>query len=177
MDFNNFTHTIILLIVPFLVFGQISFEEIENKYDCHTCPGFLVVTKNHLKDTIIIGSWGKVNSDYTIKKIGNSKYIVLESSYFTGGVLEEGIHIYSASDKDFLNKVFSKIFTTQISTYERIENSYYNIVTSIEKDISYKFEGDYLKIQLDTIVFKITEPEEKGTMISKGIRKEKYLIK
>jgi len=168
---------LLLLIIPLLSLGQISFEEIENKNDCHACPGFLVVTKNQLKDTITIGSWGQVNSDYTVKKIGNSKYIVLESSYFMGGVLEEGIHIFSTGKKDFLKEVFSKIYTTQIATYERIENSYYNIITSVEKDISYDFEDQYLNIQLDTIVFKITEPEETGIMISKGVRKEKYLIK
>ena len=168
---------ILLLIVPLLSFGQISFEEIENKNDCHACPGFLVVTKNQLKDTITIGSWGKVNSDYRVKKIGNSKYIVLESSYFMGGVLEEGIHIFSTGKKDFLKEVFSKIYTTKITTYERVENSYYNIIKSVEKDISYGFEDQYLNIKLDTIVFKITEPKETGIMISKGVRKEKYLIK
>tara|TARA_B100001250_G_C19690534_1_gene740089 strand:+ start:583 stop:1101 length:519 start_codon:yes stop_codon:yes gene_type:complete len=168
---------ILLLIIPFLSFGQISFEEIENKNDCHACPGFLVVTKNNLKDTITIGSWGKVNSDYTVKKIGNSKYIVLNSSYFMGGALEEGVHIYSTGKKDFLKEVFSKIYTTQSATYERIENSYYNIITSIEKNISYEFEGRYLNIKLDTMVFKTTEPEETGRIISNGVRKEKYLIK
>ena len=43
--------------------------------------------------------------------------------------------------------------------------------------MSYKFENNYLNIQLDTVVFITIEPEENGKMISKGTKKEKYFIK
>ena len=65
---------LVILVMPILSFGQIYFEEIENNDDCHACPGFLVVTKNQLKDTIVTGSWGKVNSNYNIQKIGNKNF-------------------------------------------------------------------------------------------------------
>tara|TARA_B100000579_G_C22822904_1_gene851574 strand:- start:600 stop:1133 length:534 start_codon:yes stop_codon:yes gene_type:complete len=176
MIFESMKKLLVILAIPILSFGQIYFEEIENKDDCHACPGFLVVTKNQLKDTIVTGSWGKVNSNYNIQKIGNKKYIVLESNYFSGGALEEGIHIYSTAKKDFLKKVFSKFYLTRSQKYKQLDNGHFQI-TSIEKDMSYKFENNYLNIQLDTVVFITIEPEENGKMISKGTKKEKYFIK
>mgnify|MGYP006164872757 FL=1 len=73
----------------------------DSEFDCHMCPGYLVVTKNNLLDTINTGSWGKVQGVYNVVKIIDKDYVVIESSYFSGGWIEKLIHIYSTEKDSF----------------------------------------------------------------------------
>ena len=103
---------LLLLIIPFLNFGQndnIVFKELTNEDDCHMCPGILIIKKGNLSDTLFTGSWGRVSGDYQAKKIGDNDFVVLKTSYFGMGILEEGIFIYSTESDNFLKKVFGKL--------------------------------------------------------------------
>ena len=67
--------------------GEVSFEVIDNKDECHSCPGSLVVKKNNMVDTIKTGSWGKTSDNYSVVKILNKDYVVLKTSRFGMGIL------------------------------------------------------------------------------------------
>jgi len=38
--------------------NEIILQAYDSKLDCHMCPGYLVVNKRNLSDTIKTGSWG-----------------------------------------------------------------------------------------------------------------------
>ena len=49
------------------------------------------------------GSWGKVAGDYSVNKIMDQDYVVINSSYFGGGWIERSLNIYSTKDDSFLD--------------------------------------------------------------------------
>jgi len=168
---------LLILIIPLASMGQISFEEITHRYDCHLCPGSLVVTKNQLKDTIIDGNWGKVSSTYGIRKMNKEEYIVIETEDMSFGVLEEGIRIFLTSDQDFLKLLFSKYYDTNYDSLKLLENGEYENIFYL-KDISYELEAGYINIKIDSIVIGSGSNKNSAERkISNGTRVEKYRIK
>ena len=86
--------TLIFICFPMILFGQINLKEIAVQNDCHMCPGKLVVQKNNLSDTLILGSWGKL-PNYELIKSGNKEYLFVESDYLSGGIfIGLGLIIY-----------------------------------------------------------------------------------
>ena len=169
---------LLLLITPFLVFGQIDnifFEELTNEDDCHMCPGILIVKKGNLSDTLFTGSWGKVSGDYQVNKIGDKDFVVLKTSYFGMGVLEEGIFIYSTDRDNFLKKVFGKLYTTQSTSFQEVQSGALKH-TRIQCDLRFDFEENFLKVDIDTTVSFLIEPDEEYTLISSGSKIEKHIL-
>ena len=168
---------ILFLYLCFSAVGvsQISFETIDNKSDCHACTGKLIVKKNNFVDTIQIGSWGKVNSDYYDIKILGKDYVVLKTSYFSMGVMEEGIFIYSTEKNNFMHEVFSKLYTTQKDSYTKMQNNALKC-TRLKKNIDFRFKANLLIVDIDTTLAFLVEPDEDFTIISTGKKKEKYII-
>tara|TARA_B100000945_G_C20156541_1_gene491105 strand:+ start:174 stop:713 length:540 start_codon:yes stop_codon:yes gene_type:complete len=167
-----------ILIIPFLSLGQndsVFFEELINEDDCHMCPGILVVQKGNLSDTLLTGSWGKVNSNYTVHKIGDKDYVILRTSYFGMGILEEGIFIYSTEPNSFLKELFGELYITQADSYQEVQSGALKC-TRIKRDIKFNFEENFLKVDIDTTLSFLIEPDEEFTIISSGTKQEKYIL-
>ncbi len=169
---------LLLLIIPFLSFGQndnVVFKELTNEYDCHMCPGILIVKKGNLSDTLFTGSWGKVSGDYRVNKIGDKDFVVLKTSYFGMGILEEGIFIYSTESNSFLKELFGELYITQADSYQKMQSGALKC-TRIKRDIKFNFEENFLKVDIDTTLSFLIEPDEEFTIISSGTKQEKYIL-
>ena len=169
---------LLLLTIPFVSFGQndsIFFEELINEDDCHMCPGILVVKKGNLSDTLWTGSWGKVNSTYTVNNIEDKDYVILKNSYFSMGVLEEGIFIYSTESNSFLKELIEKSYITQVDSHQEMQSGALKCIR-IKRDIKFNFEANFLKVDIDTTLSFLIEPDEEFTLISSGKKQEKHII-
>ena len=155
--------------------GEVSFEVIDNKDECHSCPGSLVVKKNNMVDTIKTGSWGKTSDNYSVVKILNNDYVVLKTSRFGMGILEEGIYIYSTENNSFLKKVFEKLYITQADSYNEVQGGALKC-TRIKRNLKFDFESNFLKVNIDTTLSFLIEPDEEFTLISSGTKQEKHII-
>jgi len=155
--------------------NEITFEKFESKFDCHMCPGYLVVTKNNLSDTIKTGSWGKVQGVYNVVKIIDKDYVVIESSYFSGGWIERSVLIFSTQKDTFLNLVFSKNFLEQEESYEEVDGGALKLNT-INRSLAFSFKEDTFVVDIDSTLSYLIEPAMDLTIISSGSTQERYVI-
>ena len=165
---------LILFCLPIIVFAQINLEEITLQNNCHMCPGKLVVQKNNLSDTLILGSWGKI-PNYELIKSGNKEYLFVESNYFSGGILESTIMLFSTDETNFLENIFTKSFLSNEYKYKRDEN---NSFEQIIRDFQHiEITDDYVSIDMDTSVWLGSDLYETTTLKSKGSTVQSFLIK
>ena len=155
--------------------NQIVFQEFDSKLDCHMCPGYLVVTKNNLSDTIKTGSWGKVQGIYNVVNINNKDFVVIESSYFSGGWIERSILIFSTQKKSYLDFVFSKKFLEVEESYEELDGGSLKLNT-INRILAFSFKEDTLVVDIDSTLSYLIEPAMDLTIISSGSTQERYVI-
>jgi len=165
---------LILLCFPIIGFGQINLKEIAVQNDCHMCPGKLVVQKNNLSDTLILGSWGRF-PNYELIKSGNKEYLFVESNYLSGGIVESSIMLFSTDETNFLENIFTTGFLSEEFKYKGDENYSFE---QIIRDFQYiEIIDNYVSIDIDTSVWLGSDINEKTTLKSKGSKKLSFLIK
>ena len=162
----------LLICIPFFGFAQIQFEEIKTKYDCHMCPGILVVKKNNLTDTLKLGSWGRLPY-YELIPDNDKTYLFVESDYFSGGTNEKNIIIYSTENESFLKIVFQKAFLSMEYKYKKDEAYSFE---EISREFQYKLENKTLLIKIDTTVRVGSDKTEELAIVSKGNMHQSYII-
>jgi len=159
------------LCVVFLLIGcqnnKVILQVHDSKLDCHMCPGYLVVDKNNLTDTIKIGSWGKVQGDYYVTKILDKDYVVVNSSYFSGGRTERSLLIYSTLKDSFLDRVFLKRFSETEEKYTELENGLYRL-DQITRQFKFSFQENTLIVDVDSTLSYLIEPSLDLIQISNG---------
>lgn len=156
--------------------NEITFEKFESKFDCHMCPGYLVVTKNNLSDTIKTGSWGKVQGVYNVVKIIDKDYVVIESSYFSGSWIERSILVFSTQKDTFLNLVYSKTFLEQEESYEEVDGGSIKL-NRVNRSFEFSFKEDTLVVDIDSTLSYLIEPSMDLITIDTGSNLEWYIIK
>tara|TARA_B100000963_G_scaffold280277_1_gene248739 strand:+ start:280 stop:792 length:513 start_codon:yes stop_codon:yes gene_type:complete len=163
----------ILLCLPLIGFGQIYFKKIETQNDCHLCPGFLHVKKNNLSDTLIFGSWGRF-PDYKLIKSSDKEYLLINSDYMNGGVIESNILIFSTEESNFLEIIFEKSYiSNEFIYYEDEDYSYEKII----RDFKFlEIIDNYVLINVDSSVWLGTDMNEKKTLKSRGSKKLYFLL-
>jgi len=165
---------LILIALPMFGFGQVNFKEIVVQYDCHMCPGKLVVQKNNLSDTLIFGSWG-IFPNYELIKSGNKEYLFVESNYHSGGIVESGIILFSTDETNFLENIFTIGFLSSEYRYKGDENYSFE---QIIRDFQYiEIIDNYVSIDMDTSVWLGSDMYENTTLKSKGSKVQSFLIK
>ena len=166
--------TLIFICFPFILFGQINLKEIAVQNDCHMCPGKLVVQKNNLSDTLILGSWGRF-PNYELIKSGNKEYLFVESNYLSAGVVESSIMLFSTNENNFLENIFKTGFLSEEFKYKGDENYSFE---QIIRDFQYiEIIDNYVSVDIDTSVWLGSDINEKTTLKSKGSKKLSFLIK
>ena len=155
-------------------FGQINLKEITVQNDCHMCPGKLVLQKNNLSDTLILGSWGKL-PNYELIKSGNKEYLFVESNYLSRGIVESSIMLFSTDETNFLENIFTKVFLSNEYKYKGDEN---NSFEQIIRDFQHiEIIDNYVSIDMDTAVWLGSDMYENTTLKSKGSKVQSFLIK
>jgi hypothetical protein len=165
---------LILLCFPMIGFGQINLKEIAVQNDCHMCPGKLVVQKNNLSDTLILGSWGRL-PNYKLIKSGNKEYLFVESNYLSGGIVESSIMIFSTDETNFLENIFTQGFLSIEYKYKGDKNNSFEQIIRDFKHI--EITDNYVSIDMDTSVWLGSDMYENTTLKSKGSKVQSFLIK
>ena len=138
------------------------------------CPGKLVVQKNNLSDTLILGSWGRF-PNYELIKSGNKEYLFVESNYLSGGIVESSIMLFSTDETNFLENIFIKGFLSNEYKYKGDEN---NSFEQIIRDFQHiEIIDNYVSIDMDTSVWLGSDMYENTTLKSKGSKVQSFLIK
>ena len=163
----------ILLCLPMIGFAQINLKEIAVQNDCHMCPGKLVVKKNSLSDTLILGSWGKL-PNYELIKSGNKEYLFVESNYLSGGIVESSIMLFSTDETNFLENIFTKGFLSNEYKYKGDENNSFEQIIRDFKLLD--ITDNYMSIDIDTSVWLGSDMYENTTFKSKGSKVQSFLI-
>jgi len=157
-----------------ILFGQINLKEIAVQNECHMCPGKLVVQKNNLSDTLILGSWGRLPK-YELIKSGNKEYLIIESNYLSGGIVESNIMLFSTDETNFLENIFTQGFLSSEYKYKRDKN---NSFEQIIRDVKHiEIIDNYVSIDMDTSVWIGSDIYENTTLKSKGSKVQSFLIK
>ena len=168
-----------LLCVIIFIIGcqrnEVILQAHDNKLDCHSCPGYLVVNKNNISDTIMTGSWGKVQGDYYVTKILNQDYIVVNSPYFSGGWIERSLLIYSTQDDSFLDRVFLKRFSEKEEKYTKLENDLYRL-DEITREFKFSFQENTLIVDYDSTLSYLVEPSMDLIQISSGSDQKSFIL-
>lgn len=151
--------------------NEIILQAYEGEFDCHICPGYLIVKKQNLSDTIMTGSWGKVQGDYSVNKIMDQDYVVINSTYFGGGWIERSLNIYSTEEESFLDRVFSKHFIEKEEKYTEIENGVYRLEV-INRLYEFIFRENTLVVDMDSTLSYSIEPSMDLIQISDGSTQE-----
>tara|TARA_Y100000746_G_scaffold110503_1_gene94614 strand:+ start:257 stop:769 length:513 start_codon:yes stop_codon:yes gene_type:complete len=164
---------LVLLCLPIIGFGQVDFIELKQEHICHMCPGLLVVQKKNLSDTLRLGSWGEL-PDYKLIKSSDKEYILINSDYISGGVIESCILILSTEKSNFLEIIFEKIYVSNELTYfGDIDYSYEQII----RDFKYlEIIDNYVLINVDSSIWLGSEMNEKLTLKSRGSKKLSFLL-
>ena len=166
--------TLIFICFPIILLGQINLKEIAVQNDCHMCPGKLVVQKNNLSDTLILGSWGRF-PNYELIKSSNKEYLFVESNYLSGGVVESSVMLFSTDETNFLENIFTTGFLSKEFKYNGDENYSFE---QINRDFQYiEITDNCVSIDIDTSVWLGSDINEKTTLKSKGSKKLSFLIK
>ena len=167
------------LCVVFLLIGcqnnEVMLQAHDSKLDCHMCPGYLVVDKNNLTDTIKIGSWGKVQGDYYVTKILDKDYVVVNSPYFSGGRTERSLLIYSTLKDSFLDRVFLKRFSEKEEKYTELENGLYRL-DQITRQFKFSFQENTLIVDVDSTLSYLVEPSLDLIQISNGLSQDIFKV-
>ena len=166
--------TLIFICFPMILFGQINLKEIAVQNDCHMCPGKLVVQKNNLSDTLILGSWGKL-PNYELIKSGNKEYLFVESNYLSGGIVESSIMLFSTDETNFLENIFTQGFLSNEYKYKGDKNNSFEQIIRDFKHI--EITDNYVSIDMDTSVWLGSDMYENTTLKSKGSKVQSFLIK
>ena len=165
---------IILLYFPIIGFGQINFQEIAVQNDCHACPGKLLVQKNNLSDTLIMGSWGRL-PHYELIKSDDKEYLFVENNYLSAGIVESSISLFSTDDTNFLENIFSFGFLSNEYRYIGDTNRSFE---QIVRDFQYiEIKENYVTIKIDTSVWLGSDNHEYTMFKSKGGKMNSFLIK
>lgn len=163
----------IFLFFPVIVSGQINLKEIVVQNDCHMCPGKLVVQKNNLSDTLILGNWGSL-PNYELIKSGNVEYLFIESNYLSGGIVESSFMLFSTDETNFLENIFTIRFLSNEYRYLGDEN---NSFEQIIRDFKLlEITDNYMSIDIDTSVWLGSDMYENTTLKSKGSKVQSFLI-
>ena len=166
--------TLIFICFPIILFGQINLKEIAVQNDCHMCPGKLVVQKNNLSDTLILGSWGRF-PNYELIKSGNKEYLFVESNYLSGGIVESNVMLFSTDETNFLENIFTLGFLSNEYKYTSDKNNSFEQIIRDFKHI--EIIDNYVSIDIDTSVWIGSDIYENTTLKSKGSKVQSFLIK
>ena len=166
--------TLIFICFPFILYGQINLKEIAVQNDCHMCPGKLVVQKNNLSDTLILGSWGKLPK-YELIKSRNKEYLFVESNYLSGGIVESNVMLFSTDETNFLENIFTLGFLSNEYKYTRDKNNSFEQIIRDFKHI--EIIDNYVSIDMDTSVWLGSDMYENPTLKSKGRKFQSFIIK
>ena len=105
-----------LFIILFFSFtkanDEITITSKNNTLDCHMCPGYILIEKRNTIDTLKMGSWGSP-SPFEQFKHKKKDFLVVNSSYFMGGITESYISILSLNEDNYLNNVFDTLVSDE----------------------------------------------------------------
>ena len=102
-----------LLILPSIIIGQWDASKLiisskNGKYDCHTCPGYIIIKNGEAIDTLKMGSWG-IPPNFKKFNYNKRDFILFETGHFMRGIWESSISVLSINKDDFLNVVFDTL--------------------------------------------------------------------
>jgi len=105
-----------LFIILFFSFtkanDEITITSKNNTLDCHMCPGYILIEKRNTIDTLKMGSWGSP-PPFEQFKHKKKDFLVVNSSYFMGGITESYISILSLNEDNYLNNVFDTLVSDE----------------------------------------------------------------
>jgi hypothetical protein len=105
-----------LFIILFFSFtkanDEITITSKNNTLDCHMCPGYILIEKRNTIDTLRMGSWGSP-PPFEQFKHKKKDFLVVNSSYFMGGITESYISILSLNEDNYLNNVFDTLVSDE----------------------------------------------------------------
>ncbi len=105
-----------LFIILFFSFtkanDEITITSKNNTLDCHMCPGYILIEKRNTIDTLKMGSWGSP-PPFEQFKYKKKDFLVVNSSYFMGGITESYISILSLNEDNYLNNVFDTLVSDE----------------------------------------------------------------
>ena len=76
------------------------------------CPGYILIEKGNTIDTLKLGSWGSP-PPYEQFEYKKRNFLVLNSSYFMGGITQSSISILSLNEDNYLNAVFDTLVSDE----------------------------------------------------------------
>ena len=91
---------------------EITITSKNNTLDCHMCPGYILIEKGNTIDTLKLGSWGSP-PPYEQFEYKKRNFLVLNSSYFMGGITQSSISILSLNEDNYLNAVFDTLVSDE----------------------------------------------------------------
>ena len=91
---------------------EITITSKKSTLDCHMCPGYILIEKGNTIDTLKLGSWGSP-PPYEQFEYKKRNFLVLNSSYFMGGITQSSISILSLNEDNYLNAVFDTLVSDE----------------------------------------------------------------
>ena len=139
-------------IFPFLIFitllygctkssNEVSVTAEKSTQECHMCPGYLIIKRGGIVDTLKRGAWGRP-SVFNQFQYKNKDFLALPFEYFSRGIVESSISIISLNKENYLIPVFDTIISD--NTIGRLE--------IIKKELTF-MSPDSLLIQQYKLVY------------------------
>ena len=99
-------------ILPFLFFltllygctkssNEVSITAEKSTQECHMCPGYLIIKRGGIVDTLKRGAWGRP-SVFNQFQHKNKDFLALPFEYFSRGIVESSISIVSLNKENYL---------------------------------------------------------------------------
>ena len=89
---------------------EITVTAVPSEYECHMCPGYILIQKGDQIDSIASGVWGKPGKYIHFEK-DQRQFIAFPGGYFSGGISESSIKIISLNNADYLQSVFDTLIS------------------------------------------------------------------
>lgn len=89
---------------------KITVTAVPSEYECHMCPGYILIQKGDQIDSIASGVWGKPSKYIHFEK-DQRQFIAFPGGYFSGGISESSIKIISLNNVDYLQSVFDTLIS------------------------------------------------------------------
>lgn len=91
---------------------EITITSKKSKLDCHMCPGYILIEKGNTIDTLKMGSWGSPPpfEQFEYKK---RNFLVFNSRYLIGGLIESSVYILSLDQDNYLNAVIDTLVSDE----------------------------------------------------------------
>ena len=87
---------------------QVIIASKNSSLDCHMCPGYIVIKKGNIIDTLEMGSWGSP-PNFEQFQYRKQDFVVFNSGYFSGGITESFISIMSLNEDNYLKVIFDTL--------------------------------------------------------------------